>query len=74
MPLDPLAGSTLGARIMRHFHISHNAPYLPPKFDISIVFNFSWDVCNTQEKWKTKVMQNFGGHLRCIMGSVEVAN
>ena len=22
----------------------------PPKFCISIVFNFSWDGCNTQEK------------------------
>ena len=33
----------------------------PPRFCISIVFNFSWDGCNTQEKWKTKVMQNFGG-------------
>ena len=28
---------------------------------IRIVFNFSWDGCNTQEKWKTKDMQNFGG-------------
>ena len=35
----------------------------PPKFCISIIFNFSWDGCNIQEKWKTtwKVMQNFGG-------------
>ena len=33
----------------------------PSKFCISIVFNFSWDGCNTQKKWKTKVMQNFGG-------------
>ena len=34
-----------------HFHTPHNAPYLPPKlFCISIVFNFSWDDCNTQEK------------------------
>ena len=38
------------------------ARYLPPpKFCVSIVFNFSWDGCNTQEKIKTKVMQNFGG-------------
>ena len=35
----------------------------PPKFCISIVFNLSWDGCNTQEKWKTKVMQNFGGQI-----------
>ena len=31
------------------------------KFCISIVFNFSWDSCNTQDKWKAKGMQNLGG-------------
>ena len=28
-------------------------------FGVNIVFNFSWDDCNTQEKLKAKVMQNF---------------
>ena len=37
-----------------------------PTFCISTVFNFFWDGCNTQEKWKKKVMQNFGGQIRCI--------
>ena len=34
-----------------------------PKFCVSIIFNFSWDGYNIQEKWKTtwKVMQNLGG-------------
>ena len=32
---------------IRHLHIFHNAP-------------FFWDGCNTQEKRKTKVMQNLG--------------
>jgi len=59
---------------IRHFHISHNTPCLPPKFCTSIVFSFSWDDCSTQEKWETKVMQNFGGQTRCIMGDVEMAN
>ena len=47
-----------------------------PKFCISIIFNLSWDGCNIQEKWKTtwKVMQNFGGQIRCIMGDVQVTN
>ena len=62
---------------IRHLHISHNAPYLlpppPAKFCIRIVFNFSWDSCNTQEKWKTKVMQNLGEKIRCVMGDVQVA-
>ena len=46
-----------------------------PKFCTSIVFNSSWDGCITQEKWKTKVMQNLGGggQIRYIMGNVEVA-
>ena len=34
---------------------------------------FSWDGCNTQEKWKTKVMQNFGWQIKCIMGDAQVA-
>ena len=42
-------------------------------FCISIVFIFSWDGCNTQEKWKTKVMQNFGAQVRCIIADVQVA-
>ena len=35
---------------IRFFYISHNAPYLPPKFCMSTVFNFSCDGCKTQEK------------------------
>ena len=46
----------------------------PPKFCISIVFNFSLDSCNTQEKWKTKVTQNFGGQISSIIRDVQVAN
>ena len=46
----------------------------PSQFCIIIVFNFSWDGCNTQEKWKTKVMQNFGEQTRCIMWDVQVVN
>ena len=52
---------------IRHLHISHNAGLMcRPKF--------SRDGCNTQEKWKTKVMQNLGGQMRCFMGHVQVAN
>ena len=45
---------------IHHFHIDHNAPCLPPKILHNIVFDFSWDDCNTQEKLETMVMQNFG--------------
>ena len=30
--------------------------------------------CNTKEKRKTKVMQNFGKQIRCIMGDLQVVN
>ena len=54
------------------FHIDHNAPCLPhhprlplppplKKECITVVFNFSWDDCVTQEKLETIVMQNLGG-------------
>ena len=37
----------------------------PPKFWISIIFNFFWDSCNTEEKWKATwkitCMQILGG-------------
>ena len=56
---------------IRHLLISHLI--CPPKFRISIVFNFSWNGCNTQEKWKTKLMQNFGGQIKCAMADVQVA-
>ena len=48
----------------------------PPKFFcIKIVFNFSWNDCNTQEKLKAKVMQYSGGKQGVrIMGDVQMDN
>ena len=46
-----------GNPLIQYFYINHNAPCLPPKFCINILFNiqyFSWDDCNIQEKLKTK--------------------
>ena len=40
---------------------------VPPKFCISIVFNFSWDLQSPQEKLETMLMQNFGGTKKSIM-------
>ena len=45
----------------------------PPTFCITIVLDFSWDDCNTQEKLETMVMQNSGEYTRCIMVYVKVA-
>ena len=63
-----LSGNSMTKRcvlnaFIRHFHIFHIRHLIcPPRFSISIVFNFSWDGCNTQEKWKTEVMQNLGAN------------
>ena len=40
---------------------------VPPKFCISIVFNFSWYSQSPQEKLKTMLMQTFGGTTKSIM-------
>ena len=46
----------------------------PPKkkLSITIVFDFSWDDCNTLENLETMVMQNSEGETRCIMVYVKV--
>lgn len=38
---------------------------------IAVVAN---TLCNAQEKWKTKVMLNFGGQTKCIMEHLQMAN
>ena len=46
--------------------------FAPPPFlqifGVNIVFNFSWDDCNTQEKLKAQVMQNFKGPNKVYYG------
>ena len=42
-------------------HLVYPPPQKKKKICITIVFDFSWDDCNTQEKLETMVMQNFGG-------------
>ena len=69
---DTIAACPKLKSLIRHLHI-YNAPCLPPNFCISNLSNLYWDDYNTREKWKTKVMQNFGGQTRFIMGDVEMA-
>ena len=45
---------------IRNLHISHYAPYLPPKILHSLFFHFSWVLKLSQEELKTKLMQNVG--------------
>ena len=41
--------------------------FVPTKFCISIVFNFSWDLQLPQERLETILVQNFGGTKKSIM-------
>ena len=50
---------TLQSCLFSHFHRDHNAPCLPPKFYIIIIFKFSWTLQPSQEKSKTIVMNFF---------------
>ena len=64
--------------MIRNFHISHNAPFLPPpppKCFITFVFHFFRVLQPFQEKLKTMLMQNLGGggQIRCIVGEVQAA-
>ena len=64
-----------------HLHISHNAPCLPPlspplpppqkkKKLHKHGFSFSWDDCNSQGKWMTKVMQNLWGGIQGVLWEI----
>ena len=59
---------------LRHLHICHYSPYLPPKILHNLFFfHFSWVLQPYQEKLKTMFMQNVRGQIRC-MGDVQVAH
>jgi len=45
----------------------------PPKFCISIVSRFSWELQWSEEKAKTMLMQNLGGQTKSIMVFSELA-
>ena len=54
----------------RQYATCTSPPYLPPKFCISIVFNFNF---NFPGEVKNKGYAKFGGQIKCIMGDVQVA-
>ena len=58
-----------------HLNTSHNALICPPKFCISMVFNFSWEGSNIPRRnEKQRLYKILGCNLRYIMGDVQVAN
>ena len=58
---DPKASESCWIFTIRHLHISHNAPYLPPKFCITFVFHFSGVLQPSQEKLKNNAYAKFLG-------------
>ena len=68
---------------IRHLHISHNAPFLPPPTKIlnNLCVSFLLVITTVPiEIKKTMLLQNFfflgggGRQIRCIRGNVQVAN
>ena len=59
---------------IRHYHISHNAPYLRPKILRKHCFQFLLGRLQYPGEMKNKGYAKFGGQIICIMGNVEVAN
>ena len=49
--------------LIPYIHLSHSAnnTTILPQFWITFVFNFSWEDCNTQEKFEKNGYTKFGG-------------
>ena len=58
---------------MRHLHISHNAPYLPPQILHNLCFSFLQGITAFLREIENNAYANFEGQIRCIMGDVQVA-
>ena len=72
-------GVGVGTQPIRHFHISHHAPHLPPQFLHNLCFSFLFCIIAIPRELKNNAYAKFsggggvgGGQMRCIMGNVEV--
>ena len=69
-------GVGVGTRTIRHFHISHNAPHLPPKILHNLCFSFLFCIIAIPREIENNYAKFYrgvgGGQMRCIMGNVEV--
>ena len=63
------------SHIIRHLHISHNAPYLPPPPPPpkKNVFLFLLVITAVPREIENNAYAKFWGQIRCIMGDVQVA-
>ena len=46
---------------IHHFHISHNAPYLPPKISHNLCFSFLLGITAVQREIENNAYAKFGG-------------
>ena len=58
-----------------HFHISHNAPYLPPSPQIlhNLCFSFFLGITAVPREIENNAYAKFWGQIKCIIENVEVA-
>ena len=56
---------------IRHLHISHNAPYLPPKILHNLCFSFLVGITVVPREIENNAYAKFWGQIRCIMGDVQ---
>ena len=69
-----LNGEIVAALCIRHVHISHNAPYLPPKILHNLCFSFLLGITAVPREIENKRYANFGGAKKVYYGgNVEVA-
>ena len=60
---------------IRHLHISHNAPYLPPQIFHNLCFSFLLSILAVPREMENNMLNaKLWGQIRCIMGDVQVAN
>ena len=53
-----------------YFHISHNAPYLPPQILHNLCFSFLLGITAILREIEKNACAKFGGQIRCLMGDV----
>ena len=58
---------------IRHLHISHDAPYLPPKILHKRCFQFPLGPLEYPGEMKNKGYAKFWGQIRCFMGDGQLA-
>ena len=58
---------------MQWLFVIYTSPIIHQWLYTTCLFRFSWDDCDTQENWETKIMQNFGGK-QCVLDYGKCAN